>query len=80
MFTWLKNLFGIKTPADTIKEVEAKAAAVAQEIKIAETKVEAVVATVVEEVKAVETVVEAKIEAAVEKVKKARKPRKKKGE
>ena len=51
MFTWLKNLFGFKTPADTIREVEAKATAVAQEVKAVEAKVEAAVVTVVEEVK-----------------------------
>ena len=43
MFTWLKNLLGIKTSADTVREVEARTAAAAtavvNEVKAVEAKV-----------------------------------------
>ena len=44
MFTWLKNLFGIKTVADTVKEVEKKAEAAVVEVKAEIAAVEAKVA------------------------------------
>lgn len=68
MFTWLKNLLGIKTPADTI------AASAVPEVTMK--KIEAEVQKVADEVKAEVIAVEAKVEKAVtEVVAKVKKPR-----